>query len=105
MILPCLNYACDIWGNTLDTRLKNLVVLQKRDIILVDKDNNREHLEPLFSKYKCLKLCDIINLKTIITFQAVTCEFTENVFKNLCMFITIILDPIRTKGNFEVTFV
>ena len=71
MILPYLNYACKIWGNNFETRLKNLVVLQKRAIRLVDKANYIEHSEPLFAKYKCQKLCDIVHLKTlIITFQA-----------------------------------
>ena len=48
MILPYLNYACEIWGNTFETGLKNLVVLQKRAIRLVDKANYREHFEVKF---------------------------------------------------------
>ena len=71
MILPDLNYACEFGGNTFETRIKNRVVLQKRAIRLVEKANYREQSEPLFDKYECLKLCDIVNLKTlIITFQA-----------------------------------
>ena len=70
-ILTYLNYECEICGNTFETRLQNLVILQKRAIRLVDKANYRKHSEPLFAKYKCLKLCDIVNLITlIIIFQA-----------------------------------
>jgi len=65
---------------------------------LVDKANYKEHSKPLFAKYKCLKLCDIVNLKTlIITFQAeynVLPVNLQKMFETLCMFISIILDPV-----------
>jgi len=59
-MLPYLNYACEIWGSTYETRLKILVVLQKRAIRLVDKPNYREHSEPLFAKYECLSVILLI---------------------------------------------
>jgi len=71
MILPYFNYPREISDSTFETRLQNFVVLQKTTIRLFDKANHREHLEQLFAKYQCLKLCEIVNLKTlIITFQA-----------------------------------
>jgi len=107
MILPYLNYACEIWGNTFETRLKNLVVLQKRAIRLIDKANYREHSEPLFAKYKCLKLCDIVNLKTlIITFQAEYKMLPVNLQKMLkkSMYVHKYNTRYCTKRNFEVKF-
>ena len=107
LILLYLNYACEIWGNTFETRLKNLVVLQKRAIRLVDKANYREHSEPLFAKYKCLKLCDIVNLKTlIITFQAEYNMLPVNLQKMLkkSMYVHKYNTRSCTKGNFEVKF-
>jgi hypothetical protein len=60
MILPLyLNYACEIWGNT-------SVFLQMQAIRLVDRENYWENSEPLFVKYNCLKLYDVVNLKTLI---------------------------------------
>ena len=50
MILPYLNYACEIWGNTFETRVQNLVVLQKRAIRLVEKANYREHSETIICR-------------------------------------------------------
>ena len=46
MILPYLNYACDIWNNTFEMRLTNLIVLQKQGMRLVDEGNYKENSEP-----------------------------------------------------------
>jgi len=86
-----------------------LVVLQKRAIRLVDEANYSEHSDPLFAKYKCLKLCDIVNLKTIIiTFQPEYNMLPVNLqkifLKNLCIFISIILDPLL-KVSLKLNFV
>ena len=76
--------------------------------MLVDEANYREHSEPLFAKHKCLKLCDIVNLKTlIITFLAeyniLHVNLQKMFLKNLCMFIFLILDSVLKvilKSNF-----
>jgi hypothetical protein len=65
LILPYMNYACEIWGNTHQTKLKDIVTLQKRAMRNVDKIGYRDHTDPLFVKYNCLKFDDIINLKTL----------------------------------------
>jgi hypothetical protein len=105
MILAYINYACEIWGNTFETSLKNVVVLRKRAIRLVDKANYREHSEPLFAKFKCLKLCDIVNLKTlIITFQAEYNMLPVNLQTKKAMYVHNYNTRSDTKGNFEVKF-
>ena len=66
LILPQLSYCCEIWGNTFNTRLSKLYILQKRAIRLVDNASYLAHTEPLFKKHNCLKLIDIIMNNTCI---------------------------------------
>ncbi len=71
LVLPYINYCSEIWGNTYKSRIQELVKLQKRAIRIVGKVGYREHSEPEFYKYKCLKLEDIITLKTgVVMFKA-----------------------------------
>ena len=39
MILPYLTYACEIWGNTYESRLTQIINIQKRAVRIVDKVN------------------------------------------------------------------
>ena len=72
LILPYLNYCCEVWGNTYESRLSKLIISQKRAIRYIAKSqDSRMHTNPLFYKYKCLKLIDLIKYKTcIVMFKA-----------------------------------
>ncbi len=107
LILPYMNYACEIWGNTCETKLKNIITLQKRAIRIVDKIGFRDHTDPLFVKYKCLKFNDIVNLKTLsIVHQAENNNLPVNVQK---LFVkTNVMHKYNTRsssrGNLDVKY-
>ena len=50
LILPYLQYCCELWGNTYGSRINDLVVIQKRAIRLIDKVKAREHTTEIFKK-------------------------------------------------------
>ena len=66
LILSYLSYACEIWGNTYKTKLNCLYLLQKRTMRIIDGVHFRDHTNDIFAKYSCLKLFDIIDLKTLM---------------------------------------
>ena len=66
LMLPHLSYCCEIWGNTYCSRLKDIVVLQKRAIRLVNKVDYKAHTSPIFKKYRVLKFNDLIDFNTCI---------------------------------------
>ena len=66
LLLPYFSYACEIWGNTYTSRIENLIMMQKKAIHVVDKSLFRDHTNPLFVKYRCLKFQDLINMKTLL---------------------------------------
>ena len=66
LILPYLSYCSEIWGNTYESRLHDLIVLQKRAIRIIGNVGYRDHTSKLFKSFKCLKLVDIIRLQTCV---------------------------------------
>ena len=50
IVLPHLNYCCELWGNTYKSRLTNIVLLQKRAIRIVHGAQYRDHTNELFLK-------------------------------------------------------
>ena len=66
LILPHLSYCCEIWGNTYNSRLKELVLLQKRAVRLIDKAGYREHTSQIFRKYNILKFKDLIDFHSCV---------------------------------------
>ena len=49
LILPYLNYACEIWGNTYTSRLQPLVNLQKKVIRIVCNESIEITLQNCFT--------------------------------------------------------
>ena len=79
LILPFLNYCVQVWGNTYPSNILRLVTLQKRIVRIIDHAHYREHTNPLFKKYKILKIHDLIEISLI---------------KVMYSFITGILPPV-----------
>ena len=72
LILPYLDYCCEIWGNTYKSNLSKIIVSQKKAIrYIANSHSHKAHTNPLFHKYKCLKFNDLITYKTsIVMFKA-----------------------------------
>ena len=68
IVLPHLNYCCELWGNTYKTNLQNIVITQKKIIRIIHGVNFREHTNVLFHKSKILKFNDLVelNMSTIM---------------------------------------
>ena len=59
LILPYLNYGLLAWGNTNQTLLDKLLLLQKKSLRIVFNLHTREHTDPFFSNHKILKIKDL----------------------------------------------
>ena len=66
LILPHISYCAEIWGNTYNSRYKQLTILQKRAIRILGKVGYLEHTNELFAKFRCLKFEDFVKLKTCV---------------------------------------
>ena len=50
LILPYINYCCQVWGNSSKYLINKLIILQKRAIRIVSKSMYSSHTAPLFKK-------------------------------------------------------
>ena len=62
IILPYLNYCCEVWGITYKSTIDSLIILQKNAIRIISKVGRREHTNELFCKLKLFKFTDLIDL-------------------------------------------
>ena len=71
IVLPYMNYCCEIWGSTYKSRIHGIVLLQKRAMRIIHGTQYREHTSKLFLKSRALKLMDLITLNvTMIMYKA-----------------------------------
>ena len=66
LIYPYLTYSVVAWGNTYDTTVKPITILQKRAMRIILFSDFRDHSNPLFIRLKILKFPDIIKFQTAI---------------------------------------
>ena len=66
LVLPYLNYCVEVWGNTFDTKLSRIKILQKRAIRIIAGLPHDSHTTKAFKKYKLLKFNDIIFFNTCL---------------------------------------
>jgi hypothetical protein len=59
LILPHLQYAITAWGNCPQKYIKRLEILQKKAIRSITKSSYISHTNPLFVKFKILKIRDM----------------------------------------------
>jgi hypothetical protein len=62
LVVPYLTYGIVAWGDTNRSLLKRLHILQKKCLRTVANTKYNSHTDPLFKKYKLLKLQDIFKL-------------------------------------------
>ena len=72
LILPHLfSYCCEIWANTYmyNSRINELILLQKRAVRLLDKVGYRDSTSPIFKKYNKLTFKDLIDFNSCVIFK------------------------------------
>ena len=74
-----LNYCVFVWGNTFDSYLNPLVVLQKRAVRVIAGAKRNSPTEPIFKKLKLLKLKQIY----LFAVQLFVFKFYHKIFASL----------------------
>uniref|UniRef100_A0A3B3IP09 Reverse transcriptase domain-containing protein n=1 Tax=Oryzias latipes TaxID=8090 RepID=A0A3B3IP09_ORYLA len=82
LVLPYFTYCIEVWGNTYETNIMPLILLQKRAIRIIHKANFRDHTNDLFIKSGLLKLKNLIELQTLLVmFKARNRDLPEDLQK------------------------
>ena len=66
LILPYLNYCCEIWGSTYKSRIRPLHIIQKRAVCICLKADYRSHTRPMFYQLKTLAVQDMVDFNSMV---------------------------------------
>lgn len=98
LVLPYITYCVEVWGNSFQTHVKTVYLLQKRAIRIISNAGFREHTNVLFLKAKLLKFNDIVELQTLmVMFQAKDKVLPANLQRHF----NLIEEEGRRKGQFR----
>jgi hypothetical protein len=119
LIYPLLIYGIVSWGNTYQTTLQPIIVLQKKALRIITFSKFQEPSSPLFRFFSILKLVDLISLHTLIFMYQYHNQLLPSTFDNFFTPVaqihsyntrsaarqTYYLPSIRTNyGKFNVRF-
>jgi hypothetical protein len=62
LIVPHMTYGIVAWGHAPQSLLRRLIILQKKSLRIISKSQFISHTQPLFKKFKLLKLPDLYRL-------------------------------------------
>ena len=104
LVMPYLNYCCEIWGNTYKSQIHPLHIIQKRAIRICQKADYRSHSRPLFYRLKTLNIHDMVNSKSMVFMYKVCNKLlpanTMSYFKKINSY-----HNVRMKNcNFKIKF-
>ena len=69
LVMPYLNYCCEIWGNTYKSRIQPMHIIQNRSIRICQRADYRSHSRPFFYQVKILNVHDMVNFKCMVYVQ------------------------------------
>ena len=101
LVLPYLNYCCEIWANNYYARIRNIIVLQKKAIRIVDQVPYKSHTSEIFKKYRLLKFQDIVKVSTCLVMYKAKHNLLPRRLNNI---FTLNTGCTRQAGKFVVNF-
>ena len=69
LVLPYFIYCLEVWGNTYKSNITPLIMLQKRALRIIHKEDFRAHTNRLFALSGLLKIMDLVELRTLLVVQ------------------------------------
>ena len=74
-------YELSAWGRNKCSEMKQIHILQKRAITLIDNSKAMSHSDPLFLKYKILKINDLVDFNQALFMYKYTNKLLPTSFK------------------------
>jgi len=86
LIVPYITYGVVAWGNTDNSQIKRMSILQKRSVRLINGSKYNSHTGPIFRSLRLLTLQDIFHLECCKVFakfcQGQLPQYLNNIFVN-----------------------
>ena len=94
LIYPFFIYSLIAWGNTYESNIRPLFILQKHAIRIITFSSFTEHTSPIFKSLKIVKFFDIVKLITSVFMYKFHRKLLPSIFSN---FFT----PVRNVHNYN----
>ena len=94
LIYPFFIYSLIAWGNTYESNVRPLFILQKRAIRIITFSSFTEHTSPIFKSLKIVEFFDIVKLITSVFMYKFHRKLLPSIFSN---FFT----PVRNVHNYN----
>ena len=102
LVLPCISYCCEIWGNTYKTRVQPLYIIQKRAISICNHLEYRAHTKPAFLKLNTLTIADLVKFKSmVLMYKIYNNLMPSNILSYFCMVHMSHDHDTRQAGHFK----
>ena len=77
LVYPFIMYGLIVWGNTYETTIKPVFVIQKRAVRVITFSNFDQHSSPLFKALKIIKFPDLVTYLIAIYMYQFASFFTK----------------------------
>ena len=106
LLLPYVNYCCEVWGTTYKSTTSCIILLQKKALRIISKEDIRAPTSPLFRNLKLLKFTDLVKLKcAIFMFKAHNNELPTNLQNKFSLVKNSEAYNLRCCDKFKTNFV
>ena len=95
LIIPHLNYCAVIWGSAYQSKLRRIIILQKRAVRIIDHKPHLFHTAQLFVKFNILKMPDLVVQQNIVILLA----FLNNTLPSLISKLFSRKRPLHTRAS------
>ena len=103
MILPYISYCNIIWGNCAIYLSNRILILQKRATRIINNAQPLTHTDPLFKKFKILKVNDINRLQVAVCMYSCFNNLLPQTFNDLFIYnCAIHSHSTRTSQNIHL---
>ena len=86
LVLPYISYCCEIWGNTYNSRIQPLYIIQKRAIRICNHLEYRSHSKADYFNLKTLTIADLVQFKSmVLMYKIYNNLMPSNILSYLCM--------------------
>lgn len=82
LVVPYLNYSLIAWGNSPNSTINRIQVLQKKVMRIIDKKRYNSHTTHSFHKYKSLKLADLYQFRSCLLYYRALNNYLPSYFKD-----------------------
>ena len=104
LILPYISYCNIVWANCGSTKINSIFLLQKRALRLCTGSHYLAHTDPLFRKFKTLKISDLNSVQVaIVMFKFINKQLPPSFDSMFNLNNAVHSYPTRISGNFHLT--